>query len=122
MAQTILVVDDDPKAIRLLADRLRLNGYNVLEASNGQEALARVQAEPPDLIVLDLTMPGLNGWQVAHQLKADARYRQIPILMLSSLIEEDGPKGALDAGDFLMGKPFQAEVLLGKIRDLLAAR
>ena len=119
MAQKILVVDDEPGVVRIITARLQADGYEVGAASNGREALKQVESTQPDLIVLDLNMPELSGWQVAHQLKSDARYKQTPILMLSALVDDDGPSGEMDPGDFMMGKPFQLPALSQTVRDLL---
>ena len=119
MPQKVMIVDDEPAIVRLIASRLRGDGHVIQEASGGREALAKVEADPPDLVVLDLSMPDLDGWHVAHTLKSDARYQRIPILVLSALVEDDGPGHPPEEAEYLMGKPFQLEELSRTVGELL---
>ena len=119
MAQKILVVDDEAKSLNLIVALLKARGYEVSTASNGKEALRKVQAETPDLMIVDLMLPEIDGWGIAKRLKTDARYQHIPLIMLSALVAEDAPKEALEQGDCFMGKPFDADKLLATVREFL---
>ena len=114
---TILIIDDDPKLIDMLRRTLAYEGYRVLTAVDGHEALAKAQVERPDLIVLDWLMPGLDGIEVTRRLRAaDAT----PILMLTARDAVEDRVEGLDAGadDYLV-KPFAPAELLARIRALL---
>ena len=114
---TILIIDDDPKLIDMLRRTLAYEGYRVLTAADGHEALAKAQVERPDLIVLDWLMPGLDGIEVTRRLRAaDAT----PILMLTARDAVEDRVEGLDAGadDYLV-KPFAPAELLARIRALL---
>jgi CheY-like chemotaxis protein len=115
----IMIVDDEPDILKIIEPQLTRNGYDVIQASSGREALAKVESDQPDLIVLDLSMADVNGWQVAHRLKKDTRYNRIPIILLSALIADGGPGEPLDQCDFMMSKPFKLENLLNKIKELV---
>jgi len=114
----ILVVDDAEQVRQILSFVLTGKGYDVTQASDGNQALARVQEELPDLIVLDAMMPGRTGFDVAGQLKGDARTRHIPIVMLTALPASSAEDSASD--DYV-SKPFQLKDLLGRIEQLLGA-
>lgn len=119
-ARRILVADDEAEIVQLIASWLRANHYEVMTASNGKEALDAVYSKKPDLIILDLMMPGIDGWKVSQTLKADDRYKQIPIIILSGLIGEEGAKGKdFERGDFFFRKPFDLPKLLEKVKELL---
>ena len=120
---TILVVDDEPD-IRLLA-RLTLthDGHEVQEAADGQEALDAVAADPPDLIVLDVMMPGVSGWDVLARLKADddQAVRQIPVVMLTALTTPlDRAKGGIEGAVRYLAKPIGPDELRSAVADALA--
>jgi PAS domain S-box-containing protein len=113
---TILVVDDDSHSLRLLTDVLTGEGYHVRPADSGELALASVEAGVPELILLDIRMPGISGFEVCRQLKANARTRGIPVVFLSSAGQvEDRVQGlGLGAADFI-SKPFQPPELLARV-------
>jgi len=114
---TILIVDDDRKIIDMLRRTLAYEGYRVLMAADGIEALSRAQADRPDLVVLDWLMPGLDGIEVARRLRAAG---DAPILMLTARDAIENRVEGLDSGadDYLV-KPFAPEELLARIRALL---
>jgi DNA-binding response OmpR family regulator len=117
----ILVADDDPVIVRLLQVNFRLEGYEVDTAAHGEEALKKVRETHPDLILLDVMMPGLDGWEVCRQLKADPMTSGIPIIFLSARAqEEDRRKGhSLGVVDYVT-KPFDPGELVTLIDKVLA--
>jgi len=113
----ILVVDDTPDNLRLLMEILAEQGYNVRLAPNGPRALASVQVVPPDLILLDIRMPNMSGYEVCKQLKADERTRDIPVIFLSALGEvADKLKGFEVGGVDYITKPFQPQEVLARVQ------
>jgi len=117
---TILVVDDSVAGVRLLELQLSRAGYRVLPAYSGEEALACVETQLPDLIILDVMMPGLDGLTVCRQLKADRRTWFIPIVLLTALNQIQDRIQGLEAGaDDFLSKPFNREELLARVRSLL---
>jgi two-component system sensor histidine kinase/response regulator len=120
-AGDILIVDDIPANLRLLVAMLAEQGYKVRPALNGELALMNARAAPPDLILLDIKMPGLSGYQVCEQLKADPRTRDIPVLFISALDETlDKVKAFHTGGVDYITKPFQAEEVIARVRTHLA--
>jgi DNA-binding response OmpR family regulator len=116
----ILIVDDEPDLVSVLRFGLELEGFEVSEASDGEEGLRLARAEKPDLIVLDLMLPKLDGYKVCRTLKFDERYRSLPILILSARSGEADRKLALDMGaDAFIAKPYQMPDLVSRIRARL---
>ena len=100
MAHRILVVDDDPVIVRLLEVNLRLDGYEVETASRGEEALERAAATGPDLVILDVMMPGLDGWETCRRLREQPSFGSTPVECLSARAQDDDPaSGLLSGGD-----------------------
>jgi sigma-B regulation protein RsbU (phosphoserine phosphatase) len=123
LAETILIVDDAPANLRLLSQTLAKGGYGVRAVTSGRRALASVQAALPDLVLLDVRMPGMDGYEVCRRLKADRRTRDVPVLFLSAL-DETGDKVqafGLGAVDYIT-KPFQGEEVLARVETHLALR
>lgn len=119
----ILVVDDTPANLQLLVNMLKQRGYKVRPVPNGELALRAARASPPDLILLDVTMPGMDGYEVCAQLKADARLRDIPVLFISALNEtEDKVRAFQSGGVDYVTKPFQLEEVDARVRTHLALR
>jgi DNA-binding response OmpR family regulator len=116
----ILVVDDEPDVASLLTLMLKSQGYNVISAGDGQEALEKARSENPDLILLDIMLPRLDGYKVARMLKFDENFSHIPIIMLTAKIQERDRQTGLEMGanDYVT-KPFDTAALLAKIKDLL---
>jgi len=116
----ILVVDDMPDNLRLLSRMLTDHGYQVRPVLNGAQALVAAQTQPPDLILLDIMMPMMNGFEVCEQLKADVRTCDIPVLFISALSDMDNKITAFTAGgvDYVT-KPFQLEEVLARVRTHL---
>ncbi|MGC9526359.1 MAG: hybrid sensor histidine kinase/response regulator [Limnospira sp.] len=119
----LLIVDDTPDNLRLLSQMLLEEGYKVRKAINGRRALQAVEAEPPDLILLDIMMPDLDGYQVAKQLKDCPETREIPIVFLSALNETMDKVLAFQIGgvDYIT-KPFQVQEVLARVRTQLTLR
>ncbi len=118
--RTILVVDDEKDLVELITYNLTRNGYNAICASSGDEALEIAARELPDLIILDLMLPGINGTEVARRLKADARTVDIPIIMLTAKGEETDIVVGLTLGaDDYVTKPFSMKVLLARLNTVL---
>ena len=121
MPKTILVVDDEPAIVKVVSFRLKKAGYNVVSAADGQEGLDLIGKIKPDLILLDLRLPVLDGFQVCQKVKADENLKAIPIIIFtaSSMGENiDSRYKEVGADDYLI-KPFEPEVLLEKIRKLI---
>ena len=116
----ILVVEDEPHRIKLISFILKSSGYDVIEAEISAAGLKKAKAEKPDMIILDVMMPKMDGFEVAKKLKADPATRNIPILMLSSKAQfEDKMKGIDSGATDYITKPFDREELLQKIEELL---
>jgi DNA-binding response OmpR family regulator len=120
MRKKILVVDDDAELIELLNFNLKQAGYTVSTACNGVDAIKRARSQSPDLIVLDVMMPELDGFAVCEILRRDQATASIPIMMLTALSSELGRMAGLGSGanDFL-SKPFSPKLLIGRIEELL---
>jgi CheY-like chemotaxis protein len=114
--KAILVVDDEPAILDMIAELLGYEGYEVVTTSQGSAALARAKANPPALILLDLMMPGMSGWQVIDALKASPQTRTIPVVVLSA--RRDLPATAKELGiESFLAKPFDIDELIGIVRQ-----
>lgn len=121
--QTILVVDDDPNIRRVVEINLRINGYDVVTAKNGEECLAAVARYKPALLVLDITMPGMNGLQVAEELQEEPETADIPIVFLTARAQDEDVLAGWEAGaDWYMTKPFDPSRLCSVITDILSLK
>jgi len=116
----ILVVDDDHLTVKVMQDLLELQGYQVLVAYDGQEGLRQARAWRPDLIILDIMMPKLDGFKVARLLKSDKLYRRIPIIILTVRAgEDDRALARMSGADLYLQKPFDPDDFLEKVRGFL---
>ena len=120
MAKKILIVDDEPNLVKLLESRLKVNGYDVISAFDGQQGLDKVRQDKPDLVILDLMLPQLHGYEVCRQLRTDAVHKNIPIVMLTASGKATDIQEGLEQGaNAYIAKPFKPEALLGIIQALL---
>jgi two-component system, OmpR family, alkaline phosphatase synthesis response regulator PhoP len=119
----ILLVDDEKDFVAMLLIRLEASGYEVLTAYDGEQGLNLAREQKPDLILLDLMLPGMDGYKVCRMLKFDEEYSSIPIIMLTARTqEEDKLKGAQMKADMYMDKPFDDNELLQNIENLLKGK
>ena len=118
--EKIIVVDDEEDILELVRHNLAREGYQVICATTGEKAIEKARSERPDLVVLDLMLPGIDGLQVARTLKEDARTRSIPIIMLTAKGEEADIVTGLELGaDDYITKPFSPRVLIARIRAVI---
>jgi len=120
MANRILVVDDDKQIVRLIQSYLEKNAFTVLTAFDGDNALRIVRHERPDLVVLDLMLPGKDGWEITKAIRADANLAATPILMLTARIEDTDKILGLELGaDDYLTKPFNPREVVARVRAIL---
>lgn len=116
----ILVVDDEPDLVRVISDRLEAKGFNIVTAFDGKEGLDKAYSEKPDLIILDLMMPEMSGYDVCRKLKIDDNFKNIPILILTAKFEPNDIEFGKEMGaDAYLTKPLELDVLLDKVNELL---
>src|SRR3954451_2046376 len=111
-APTVLVVDDDPVIVKLLQVNFEMEGYNVLTANDGEEGLHRARTERPDIVLLDVMMPKMDGLQVAQALKDDPETAPIPVILLSAKAQAADVQPGRDVADDYITKPFDPLELL----------
>lgn len=118
--RTILLADDQPQVLTLLAEVLAENSYRLLSARNGIECLALARLNRPDLVLLDVLMPALNGIDTCRALKSDPRTASAKVVLLTALAQEETFRRGLDAGaDAIITKPFSPMALMQKVNSLL---
>ena len=116
----ILVVEDEPRVLKVLEKRLQLAGYEVISAMDGIAGLELAKSGKPDLVVLDLMLPGMDGREICWAIRHDPERSQLPILMLTVLAQDsDVYRGMVVGANAYLTKPFDSEVLLRRIADLL---
>ncbi len=119
----ILVVDDEPNIVKLLQVNLQRAGYQVVTASDGLEALAKVKQEQPDLVLLDVIMPRLDGWKALERLRSDPATTELPVVMLTAKAQDGDIFDSMQKGAHLhITKPFNPLALLTLIQRILQAR
>lgn len=117
----ILIVDDEVDLVETVRFSLELEGYDALIAYNGEEALNQARKEDPDLILLDLMLPKLDGYKVCRLLKFDERYKHIPILMLTAKTQEKDKATGIETGaNEYITKPFDMDELMKKVKEYLS--
>ena len=117
----VLIVDDEPSIAKILRKQLEVAGFDVTVAVDGLEGLTKAREAHPDVIVLDVMLPKMNGHEVCRTLKQDADMKRIPILMLTAKAQRQDQEEALKHGaEAYLTKPFQLEELLANVRSLLA--
>ena len=120
MTAKILVVDDVAKNVKLLADILSVKGYEAITADSGAQALARVEADAPDLILLDVMMPGMSGYEVCQAIRANPAHAMLPIVLVTALDPAQERAKGLEAGaDDFLSKPVNQAELLARVKSLL---
>lgn len=123
MAKKVLIVDDEPNIVAALEFLLEKNGYEVRVADNGAEALEQLDAFQPDLVLLDVMVPKLSGYEVCQRMRAEPKWRNIKIVMLSAKGREvEVNKGMSLGADLYVTKPFSSAELVATLHRLLAPR
>jgi DNA-binding response OmpR family regulator len=117
---TVLVVDDDPVIVNLLQVNFEIEGYSVVTATGGEAGLAQAHSGDPDVIVLDVMMPGIDGIEVARRLRSDEATRKIPIILLSAKAQSSDIAAGLTVADEYITKPFEPLELLERVASVLA--
>jgi len=119
----ILVVDDEEDILNILRFRLEANNYEVLVASDGQEGLNKARSEKPDLMILDLMLPKLDGYKVCRMLKFDEAYKSMPIIIFTARAQKKDEELSMEMGaDAYISKPFEPEILLSRMKELLSKK
>ena len=120
MRQRVLVVEDTADNRRILRDLLTSAGYDLIESVDGADGVAKAQQHRPDLILMDIQLPGMDGYEATRRIKADPALRHIPIIAVTSYaLSGDEAKTRAAGCDAYVAKPFSPRQLLGKIRELL---
>jgi CheY-like chemotaxis protein len=116
----ILVVDDEPDIVRVVVKILASRGHQMTTASDGEEALETMKADPPDVVILDLNLPRLDGWEVCKRIKADPATQHVPVVMMTAayVSVDDARAGAGAGADEYLVKPFLREVLIHNVERL----
>ncbi len=119
----ILIVDDSPTEVYVFRTMLEKHGYSVSVATSGEEGVEKIRGERPDLVLMDIVMPGLNGFQATRQLTSDPETSSIPVVILSTKGQESDRVWGLRQGakDYL-AKPVNEDLLIGKIHSILTER
>ncbi len=123
MSKRLLIVDDEKDLVETVAFRLKALGYEVIAAYDGQQGLDMARKENPDLIILDLMLPKIDGYKVCRMLKFDEKFKKIPIIMFSARAQENDKKMGMEVGaDAYITKPFEPSALLAKIQELIGEK
>ena len=123
MKKKILLIDDDKNMVRMLKIRLESEGFNVISAYDGEEGLEKTLKEKPDLIILDIMLPKMDGYQVCQKLKEDRKTWDIPVLMLTAKDDLESRFIGLFSGAIeYMSKPYESKTLLRNIKQMLSMK
>ena len=121
--ERLLIVDDEKDFVETLAERLEAKGFGVIKAFDGKEGLEKALAEKPDVIILDVMMPVMSGYDVCRKLKLDENFKDTPILMLTAKFQPNDVEFGKEMGaDAYLTKPLELDLLLHKINALLRAK
>ncbi len=121
MARTILIVEDDPKNLILFRDLLQVNGYETIEANNGKQGVELARVQKPDLILMDMQMPEMDGLEATRIIKADATTSNIPVIAITSYAMKGDEEKILEAGcDGYLAKPIDIKELLKEVNEYLS--
>ncbi len=121
MAKVILIVEDEPNNLKLVRDLLQVSGYKTIEATDGKQGVALARAKKPDLILMDIQMPVMDGFEATRVLKADATTRNIPVIALTSYVMKGDKERILQAGcDGYITKPIDIQEFLKKVAEYLS--
>ncbi len=120
MAKKIILAEDEPQIARLIEFKLKKEGYQVTWKENGEEALEAIKADKPDLVLLDVMMPVMDGYEVLRRLKEDENLKSIPVIMLTARAQErDVVKGINSGAEDYITKPFHPAELLARVKRIL---
>lgn len=120
----ILVIDDEPNLRKLIKTNLVASGYEVTTAADGEEGLRRALEVKPDLVLLDIRMPGMSGWDVLIALKTNPRIKRVPVVIMTASVPEESEEykiRSMRAAGYLV-KPFAVDVMLNKVKKVLEAK
>jgi two-component system alkaline phosphatase synthesis response regulator PhoP len=121
MDNRILVIDDDPVGLRYVRFTLEKHGYQVMTASNGLEGLRKARTEEPDLVILDIMLPGMDGYEICHRLRAEPATARLPILMFSARSQDkDKAVGQQVGADDYLTKPAEPSEIIRRVESLLS--
>jgi CheY-like chemotaxis protein len=118
--KTVLIAEDNPLNMKLAADLLQLNGFRPLKAADGESTLQLLESQPVDLILMDINLPGLDGFQLFSKIRADARFQRIPIVALTAMAMREDQQKIREFGfsDYI-AKPIDTKLFVEKVRKLL---
>ncbi len=119
MKEKILIIDDEKDMLAITVARLEKSGYEVIQASEGKGGLKKMEKENPDIVILDLMMPGMDGYEVSRRKNDDPRLAPIPLLVFTASVEDIQEKVRETGADGYIAKPFNASDMIKKISDTL---
>jgi excisionase family DNA binding protein len=117
----VLIVDDDPRIREFVRVNLEMDGYVVREAGSAEEGLAALEEQPPDLILLDVMMPGVDGWEMLRRMQESHDQGSIPVIMFSGQVESSDTDAVARGAQGFLGKPFNPQDLIARTKELLRA-
>ena len=117
----VLVVDDDERLREFVRVNLEMDGYSVREATNAEEGLAALEEEPPDVILLDVMMPGMDGWEMLRRVQERHGVGAIPVIMFSGTVDEEAERATEHGAQAFIGKPFDPQQLIESTKQLIRA-
>ena len=117
----VLIVDDDPRIREFVRVNLEMDGYVVREAGSADEGLAALEEQPPDLILLDVMMPGVDGWEMLRRMQERHGMGSIPVIMFSGQVESSDDDAQARGAQGFLGKPFNPQDLIARTKELLRA-